>query len=114
MSDVFQSFDARLKKIDRKRSRLSRGYVSQVGRDGLIVLRPKRRQRSFPLRGLTFLIVGFFCFKGLIRAHLGSTLYEQRVETLNSGSIVEQIGAFVMQTDPVTQSISSKIRPLLR
>ena len=51
MSDVFQGFDTRLKKIDQKRTKLAKGYVSRVGRDGLIVLRPKRQNRSFPIRG---------------------------------------------------------------
>lgn len=114
MSDAYQGFEHRLRKIGRKRARLADGYVSKVGRDGLIVFKPRRRQGGISLRGLVFLVVGFFCFKGLIMAHLGAPLYEERVETLRSGSIVEQVGGFVMQPDPVTQSIAAKLRPFLR
>lgn len=114
MSDVYQGFDTRLRNISRKRARLADGYVSKVTKDGLIVFRPKHRKTTFPVRGLVLLMVGFFLFKAMIMAHLGGLLYEERVAALNEGTLVEQAGAYVMQADPVTQTIASKLRPFLR
>lgn len=114
MTNAFQGFDARLKKIDRNRTRLANGYSAKVTKDGLIVFRPKRRANSFSIRGLVFLAVGFFMFKAMILAHLGNTVYEQRVTALQTGTMVEQAGAFVMQKDPVSVAMSQYLRPFLK
>ena len=114
MSDSFQGFDARLKRIDRKHAKLANGYTARVSRDGLIIFRPKRRKPSISLRGIALLIVGFLCFKGIVMAHLGGTVYEDRLAALKEGTIVEQAGAFVMQGDPVTVYVAEKLRPFLR
>ncbi|WP_297768540.1 hypothetical protein [uncultured Roseovarius sp.] len=114
MTDAFQGFDTRLKTINRKRTRLERGYVSKVGKDGLIIFRPKRRKGGIPLRGLIYLVAGFVFFKAVIIAHLGGPLYGERVAQLAEGSIVEQAGAVVMQPDPLSVMLAAKIRPALR
>jgi len=113
MTNAYKSFDKRLTRIGRKRARLVHGYSSQVGKDGLIVFRPKHSRGGFPIRGLVFLVVGFFCFKALILAHLGETVYSQRVDALAAGSVVEEAGAFVMQAEPVSLAIAQLIRPLV-
>lgn len=113
MSNTYQSFDSRLKNIDRTRTRLVHGYHSKVSKDGLIVFKPKRRKAGFPLRALVFVILGFFIFKGFILAHTGNAIYEQRIAKLQAGTVLEQAGAFVMQADPVTQSIAQKLRPFV-
>lgn len=114
MSEAFQGFDARLKRISQNREKVSQGYVGQVGKDGLIVFRPSRRSRGFPIRGLAILLVGVFCFKGLILAHLGDQVYEARVSQLASGSVVEQAGAYAMKADPISMMIAQKVRPLIK
>ncbi|WP_135507253.1 hypothetical protein [Roseovarius aestuariivivens] len=113
MTNAFDTFDSRLKKIDRNRTRLAQGYSAKVTNDGLIVFRPKRIKRSVPLQGLLFLIGGFFLFKAMILAGLGTDTYEQRVTALSSGTVIEQAGAYVMQKDPVTAAVAEKLRPLL-
>ena len=113
MSNAYQSFDSRLKNIDRSRTRLMSGYQSKVGKDGLIVFKPKARKKAVPLRAVVFLIVGFFVFKGFVLAHVGGTVYGNRLAALQEGTIVEQAGAYLMQADPVTQSIARKVRPFI-
>ncbi len=110
----FAGFEARLKKIDRRRTRLAQGYKGTVTRDGLIVFRPSRRQRGIPLRAVVLLIVGFFVFKGMVMAHTGTTIYDERVDALQAGTMVEQAGAFLMQSDPVTLGIAQQLRPFLQ
>lgn len=114
MTNTYQGFDARLKKIDRNRARLANGYSAKVTKDGLIVFRPKRRSQGFSVRGLAFLVLGFFLFKGMILAHLGGTVYEQRVAALKEGTVVEQAGAFVMKTDNVSATIAQYLRPFVK
>ena len=114
MSESFAGFEARLKKIDRKRSRLAQGYKGTIGRDGLIVFRPARRQRGIPLRAIVLLVVGFFVFKGMVLAHTGAATYGERIDALKSGTMVEQAGAFLMQSDPVTMGIAQYLRPILK
>lgn len=114
MTNTYEGFDARLKRIDRSRTRLANGYSAKVTKDGLIVFRPKRRARGFSLRGLVFLVAGFFVFKAMILAHLGQTVYDQRVTALQTGTVVEQAGAYVMQNDPVSATIAQYLRPFLK
>ena len=113
MSDSFAGFEARLKKLDRKHTRLAQGYKGTVSRDGLIVFRPTRRQRGIPLRAIVMLVVGFFVFKGMVMAHTGAAIYDARVDALKSGTMIEQAGAFAMQSDPITVGIAQQLRPFL-
>ncbi|SLN19653.1 hypothetical protein ROA7450_00635 [Roseovarius albus] len=113
MSGAYQDFDTRLKKLDRKHSRLAHGYSAQVNKDGLIVFRPKRRQMAISLRGVMLLVIGFLCFKGFLVAHIGTTTYENRITALQEGTMVEQAGGYVMQIDPVTKAIAGKLHPFL-
>ena len=112
MSDVREGFDNRLRRIERRHSNLSRGYVARIGRDGLIELHPRRGRRAFPWRGALFLVVGFLVFKGIIMANLGDALYQERIAALRDGAPVEQVGAFIMQPDPVSQAVAAKLIPL--
>jgi hypothetical protein len=118
MSIVTQSnsqgaFDARIKKVRHSHTRMARGYDAKVGRDGLIVFRPKRRRRSVPIRALFVAITAFFGFKVLVLLSLGDIAYQERVDTLAVGSIAEQAGAYVMQIDPVARTIAEQLAPLL-
>ncbi len=113
MSDAYNTFETRLRTIGRNRGQLARGYSSRVTRDGLIIFRPKPRRSGIPFRGIFLLIVGFLCFKGLVMAHIGNTVYDERVATLQQGSIVEQAGAMIMQADPVSRAVARKLMPVL-
>ena len=114
MSDTFYEFDQRLRKINRKHQVLARGYTSVVGKDGLIIVKPRRAQRRrVPMKGLVMLMIGFFGFKGLMLAQLGEGAYDSRVDELRQGTLVEKSGAFVMQADPATHWFAEQLRPYL-
>ncbi len=111
----YKTFDTRLKGIAKRKTRLESGYKSKVTKDGLIVFRPHRRTSGrISARGIFYLIFGFFLFKGMIMAHIGGTIYAQRVAALQEGTVVERVGGFVMQPDFVTQAIATQLRPLLK
>ncbi|MCG7493225.1 hypothetical protein [Thalassobius sp. Cn5-15] len=115
MSDAFNEFDNRLRRIDEKNARLKEnGFVTTVNRDGLIVVRPQRKRSVLPWRGLLFLLLGFIGFKTLLLAGIGFATYQERVDDLYAGGVVERAGAFLMQPDPISESLALKVRPYLR
>ncbi|WP_324751791.1 hypothetical protein [Roseovarius sp. Pro17] len=109
-----KGFEARITKVRRSHSRLAHGYEAKVGRDGLIVFRPKRRRRGVPLRSLIILIAAFVGFKVLVLMQIGDISYQERVNALASGTAPERIGAFAMQIDPVTRIIVQQVVPLFK
>lgn len=109
-----QHFDKRLRRIHRHHRKLSHGYVTSVNHDGLIIARPRRHGPRFPWKGLMVTVALFLLFKGFLFANLGAATFGERVEKLNSGTIVEKAGAFAMQADPATLWIAEQIGPFLR
>ncbi len=109
----FQSFDQRLRSIDKRHRKLARGYVMSVNHDGLVIAEPKQHRRRFPWRGTLLILVGLLAFKGFLHSQIGSDSYQLRVDKLSNGNAVEQIGAYAMTADPVTLWISGQISSFL-
>ncbi|WP_299688373.1 hypothetical protein [uncultured Tateyamaria sp.] len=106
-------FQTRVGTVQRQHKAMSHGYTTEMRGDGLIVVKPKRAmRRGFPLRGLLVLVLGFFAFKGFMLASLGEVTYNERVAKLGNGTMVEQAGAWVMQTEPLTTFLAGFIEPL--
>ncbi len=110
----FDEFDRRMRRISKRQSKLSRGHVTKVNPDGLVVAKPKRRSYRSLMRGAVILIAALMIFKGVAYQQLGANVYEARVSTLKEGSVLEQSGALLMTPDPVTIWISNKIASLVR
>jgi hypothetical protein len=71
--------------------------------------RPAAPRRSLLWPALFLLVVGF-ALKGAIFHATGSDLYNARVADLSaSDGVVEQVGGWVMQADPVTLWVADKI-----
>ncbi|WP_275394019.1 hypothetical protein [Aliiroseovarius sp. Z3] len=104
-----QDFQKRVRGISRQHRRLSQGYVQLVERDGLLVPSKPRLRRGFPIKGLTLTLVGFMLFKGFLFGQVGAINYNDRVDRLSNGSMIEQAGAWIMQDDPVTTAIAGFI-----
>jgi len=114
MADAKQvEFGERLNRIDKSHRQLARGYVTTVNHDGLIIARPHRRSSRLPLRGLFLSLAVLLAFKGFVYAQIGEAAYQDRVQLLANGTIVEQIGAYAMYADPVTLWIAQQIAILL-
>ncbi|MGL6208207.1 MAG: hypothetical protein ACRC14_00050 [Paracoccaceae bacterium] len=71
-------------------------------------LRPVRQRRPL-LRALIFALVCAFGLKGAILYNVGPESYEARVERLQTGKDFDQLGAWLMQADPVTVWVASQI-----
>ncbi|WP_282076746.1 hypothetical protein [Epibacterium ulvae] len=113
MGEHTHIFQSRVKRLNRKYEAMSRGYDARLQSDGLIVLKPRRASSRLTILPFLLLIIGFVLFKSVVLASVGSQDYSERVARLEAGSTAEQVGAFVMQADPVTQLVADKIGPVL-
>ncbi|MGI9370709.1 MAG: hypothetical protein ACR2O2_17920 [Ruegeria sp.] len=102
-------FDQRVSRLNKKHDKLNRGYRATVRSDGLVVMKPLRVRSAIPLKVLVMIVCGFFAFKAFLLSVLGSSGYELRVNSLNEGTPVEQAGAWVMQTDPLSELLAQQM-----
>lgn len=109
MVNAATDFHKRMKRVTCQHARLEHGYVSVVGKDGLIVMKPKRKAGGLPIKTLAMLILGFFAFKLLLINHLGPLGYENRVDQLRAGTAIEQAGASILAIDPITAYIAENV-----
>ncbi len=114
MSQDIVEFKNRLRRLERKHTAMSRGYDAHMRADGLIVIKPKRSAPAVSGRAVIIFLLAFFVFKGFMLANIGIAGYDERVERLQQGTIVEQAGAWVMQREPLTQFVADKMGPILR
>lgn len=115
MADAnYVRFSKRLRDIDARHRKLRSGYVRLEERNGLLI--PVERVRvgrnGLPVRGLVLALGTFLVFKAFLLAYLGPITYLDRVGQLESGNIVEQMGAWAMRVDVITLWISEQIAQL--
>jgi len=114
MVETQQTFQTRLNALGRKHAAMSNGYRTKIGKDGLIIVKPRRRpRRGISPRGALGLILGFFVFKAFMVTSLTEITYNERVAKLAQGTYLEQGGAYVMQTEPITLFIAGFIEPFV-
>ena len=82
--------------------------------DGLIVSRPKRQPIQISFRVVIFFLAAFIGFKAFLFAGVGPLTYQDRLANLQSGTVVEKAGAYVMQADPLTVYVATQIGSNLR
>ncbi|WP_439123071.1 hypothetical protein [Marivita sp.] len=100
-------FDERYRKVLKRHRQLSRGYVTKLDKTGVISHRPIQQVREFVSFSALLLPFGIlFLLKAAIVAGMGEEGYSQQVALLREGGFVEQIGALVMQIDPITSVLS--------
>ena len=100
-------FYTRVSRFEKARSR---GYGFEApGTIGRSYYQKKSRSRRSLLGPLLMLCVCGFGLKGMIYHAVGSQSYNTRVERLLEGEGFDHLGGWMMQADPVTQYISSKI-----
>ncbi len=114
MVETHDHFIKRLNLLGRKHEQMTHGYVTKVGRDGLITVKPKAKRRGFPLKGLVLLVLGFFAFKAFILVSFGPATYEERLAKLENGTVIELAGAKVLGIDPVTAVLADFAGSILR
>lgn len=114
MGEHIGEFRSRLSRLERKYKGMSAGYDAKLRSDGLIVITPRRAKRRQFLMPVLIFVLGFMLFKGFLLMSLGPDSYDERVARLQEGTSVEQVGAFVMQADPVSEVIATQMGSVLR
>ncbi len=112
--ETHDNFEKRLSSLGRKHAKMTRGYSTKVGKDGLITVSTKRARRGFPIKGMILTIIGFFAFKAFMLASVGPVTYNERLAKLEGGSVIEQVGAKILGIDPITDAIAGIAGPVLR
>lgn len=108
MSGTDRPFSERIDRIARRRRALSRGAVQEVGPDGLVVLRRRRRfSPASSLRGLVLVLCTGLVFKAFLLVHLGESGYEAKRASLAAAMPVAQAFAVVMRPDAATRAIAA-------
>lgn len=99
-------FVKRLKRVERLNRR--GGGFEAVGTLGRSHYSRTKRKRSY-WGPIIIFAVAFLILKGLIIQQMGTFAYDQRINSLKDGTIVEQVGAYVLQADPATIWVSQQI-----
>lgn len=114
MVETHENFVKRVNVLGRKHAKMTRGYATKVGRDGLITVKPRRRRGSIPVKGILMFAFCFFGFKAFMLAAVGPVTYNERLSKLENGSVIEQYGAKALAIDPVTGALADIAGPVLR
>jgi len=110
----YEEFERRMRRISRRHTRLSQGYRTEITGDNLVVAKPRAKTPVGTIRGLIIVFLTVLVFKGFLHAQLGAGAYDNRIDRLSQGTIVEQAGAWAMTADPVTLWISKTVSSLVR
>ena len=115
MAQGHLDFDERLRRVGRKHRAMAQGYTFRMRPDGLMVATPYHRSRPpVSIRSIVFFLAAIVVFKAFLLAHLGPQTYEERLDHLRAGTLVERTGAYVMQSDPASRLLADQLGPLLR
>ncbi len=74
--------------------------------------RPRRRQHRI-IGALVVITAVLFCLKAGMYVTVGADVYAYRVAALASGTPTDRIGAYILQTDPVTLALAAQFRKIL-
>ncbi|WP_425037771.1 hypothetical protein [Primorskyibacter sp. S187A] len=111
--DASLKFDKRVRTIAKKNRRIARGHTTYIDAMGVIRKRPSRGIVSnIPFKGIIYLFLGFSIFKAVALASAGSATYAARLGLLESGTLFERAGAWVLQIDPVTRFLAGIFAPI--
>lgn len=114
MGEHIGEFRSRLSRLERKYKGMSAGYDAKLRSDGLIVITPRKAKRRVAWVPMAVFLLGFVVFKGFLMVSLGASSYDERVARLQDGTGVEQVGAFVMQADPLSTLVANKMGTVLQ
>lgn len=114
MKDGFAHFDRRLERLDERKAALEAGHRTELDENGLMKLMPtgeRRRQinRMIPLRAAMIIAGVILGFKGFLLYKLGFGVYTTKVASMARGDTMDQLGAWIMQVEPVTMMVYKAI-----
>ena len=109
-----QEFQGRVAHLKTKHAGFAQGYSTHVQSDGLIVMRPQKIRSRVSGKIILLILAFFLVFIAFLMCVHGFDSYDERVARLTTGNAVERVGAFVMQSDPVSVWAATQMGPILR
>lgn len=108
-----QNFYGRLGRIERIHD--AGGGFEADGTLGMSYYKARQRplRRAGFLGPLVLVAMTIIAIKAAVLASIGDARYEERIAALRSGTSVEQVGAYVLQADPLTVSVAGQFRKLI-
>jgi hypothetical protein len=107
------NFDGRLGRIERLHA-AGAGFEAKGTLGKSYYTAHRQRRRSHRLLSLALVIATvLLTLKASMLLAVGSEAYDYRVQELRSGSTVDQIGAMVLQADPVSGFIAVQMRRII-
>ena len=108
-----QNFYGRIGRIE-KIHRAGGGFEAQgtLGMSHYTAQRRFANRRGF-LAPLVLILMSIVLIKSMIHASIGAAAYEERIAVLQAGDYADRVGAYVLQADPLTISVSDRIRAIL-
>ena len=104
-------FYSRVRRIEKARAK---GFgFEAAGTLGRSFYHKQGSSRHGWLKPLILLMVGFFGLKAVIVHNVGSEVYQARVAGMEEGEQFARLGAWIMQADPVTLELASRIDQLM-
>lgn len=114
MTNKQEMFDERYRKVLKRHRQLSRGYVTRLGNNGVINHHPIGNFRDvISLKALVLPLTILFFLKACMVTVLGEEAYAAQVALLRDGSFGEQVGAFLLQMDPITWPIAQLLGSII-
>ena len=118
MRDGYANFDRRLEQLEERKAALIDGHRVEVDNTGLMTMRPtgqhvRKVNRLLPLRAFMIMAATLLCFKAFLLYSIGFNTYTSKVVAMRQGDTTDQIGAYLMQIDPVTLWLHSVITFLI-
>ena len=107
-----QNLDDFYDSVRRYHSQRSKGYAHEatgaLGRSFYYGPQKSRRRRSF-LMPVLFALTAAFLLKATIFYSVGPANYQDRLSRLEAGEGFDKFGAWLMQSEPVTEFLAKKI-----
>ncbi len=100
-------------RVSRIKKARAKGYGFEapgtLGRSYYTQRQPVRSQISL-FKPALIVLFGAFGLKGAIHYQIGGSVYSERVAELKAGEGFDRLGGFLMQADPVTKFVSTKLQ----
>lgn len=113
MADALRNFGKRVRAVESTHKKLAQGYVTKLGRDGVMRHKPKFSLSFISPRAVVYLALVFTAFKGFLLGNLGEATYAAHLADLSQGGIVDRAGGVLMGVDPATAWIANALTAVL-
>lgn len=115
MTDSYNDFHARVARIyelNEETSKKASKMSLKAKHDGTFVIRGALSGFRVPWTGIMMILMAVFVLKGSMIARVGPDVYKTQVGRLVPSTLLEQVGAWTMRPDPISNWVALQIKHL--